>query len=179
IQPRITWAAPIRECRISVLELKMWRDQILIPAMAATETDMKLWPGEHCRFCPAKLVCPALSGLFAAAAKADEKSVLTMDDATLGRDYQMRQAVKSYLAAQEKEVYRRLMGGSVVPGTKLVAKKADRVFKDGAEVVLKATLGDDAYTKPELKSPAQIEKLPAGAELVKTWAFTPQTGFTV
>ena len=54
------------------------------------------------------------------------------------------------------------------------------MFKTGAEVVLKARLGDEAYIKPELKSPPEIEKISGDAKsLVKEWAYTPLTGTTV
>lgn len=180
IQPRITWAAPIREWEISVEDLCAWVERELIPAMNRTDTDQTLWPGEHCRFCPAKMVCPALKGLYAAAARANPAAIVEMSDADLGRDYEMRQAVKSYLKAQEAMVYNRLMGGHPVPGAKLVSKKADRVFKEGAETVLKANLGDEIYSAPELKSPAQVEKLSSVAkDLVRQWAHTPASGYTV
>ncbi len=63
---------------------------------------------------------------------------------------------------------------------KLVHKKANRVFKDGAATMFKQVYGDKAFTPPELKGPAAMEKIDAGAkELVKEWAYTPQSGLTI
>jgi hypothetical protein len=46
--------------------------------------------------------------------------------------------------------------------------------------VFKEKFGEDAFTKPQLRSPAEMEKLGAAAkELVREYAYTPQTGLTV
>ena len=56
----------------------------------------------------------------------------------------------------------------------------NRVFKAGAEEILKARLGPEVYITPTLKGPAQIEELgKAAKDLVAEWAFTPRTGTTV
>jgi hypothetical protein len=118
--------------------------------------------------------------LFGAACTADPKIVVTMDTASLERSYAMREAVKFYLQAMEAEVLRRAMVGEVMTKFKLVNKKANRVLKDGAEVVFKTRYGDEAMTKPGLKSPSELEKIDAAAKaLVKEWAFTPKTGMTI
>ena len=118
--------------------------------------------------------------LFGAAATADHKVVINLDDTSLGRSYQYTAAVKSYLKALEEETLRRLMAGKTVPGTKLVNKKANRIFKDGAEVVFTTHFEADAFTKPTLKSPAQLEELgPTAKKLVSEWAYTPVSGLTV
>jgi hypothetical protein len=46
--------------------------------------------------------------------------------------------------------------------------------------VFKERFGDEAFTKPELKSPAEMSKIgPVAKTLVSEYAFTPQTGLTV
>ena len=51
---------------------------------------------------------------------------------------------------------------------------------DGALDAVTARIGKDAFTKPELKSPAQIAELgPAAAAVVKEFAYTPNTGLTI
>lgn len=181
VQPRITYAKPVRETEITREELEAWARAELIPAMERTQMDGTLDAGEHCRFCPAKRVCPLLVGLFGAAMKYDPKEVVDASDATLGRQYAQIQGVKFLIAAIEKEAHARLLKGHSLGGyVKLVAKKAFRVWKAGSEAILKARLGEQAYTKPELKSPAEIEKVnPDAKALVKEWAYTPLTGTTV
>ena len=170
----------VREWTVDAETLVQWGETELLPAMVRAEIDDTLDPGPWCRFCPAKLVCPVMKTLFGAAMKADPKMVVTLDNESLGRDYQYIQAVEFYLKAVKAEVYRLNAKGDTVPGTKLVAKKANRVYRSGADAVFKARFGAKAMTDPELKSPAEMEKVDATAkELMKEWAYTPLTGFTV
>lgn len=188
VQPRAYHPdGPIREWTTTADEIAEWGEKELIPAMQAAEVDGTLTPGPWCRFCPAKLVCPVLKALYRAAATANPKDIAQLTDDQAGRDYELREAVKFYLKAQEDDMMRRLLSGRSVPQAKLVYKKADRVWKPGAEQALKTLAGrtevfspEDIYSKPELKSPSQIEALgKAAKELVKEFAFKPQTGYTV
>lgn len=161
-------------------EVLDWGRNTLLPAMERAGTDIALDAGQWCRFCPAKLVCPTMKGMFKAALEADPKSAAAMSDEQLGREYVLRDNVKMYLKAIEEETFRRLQAGAAIPDVKLVPKKADRVFKPDAEGVLSTQFGAEIYTAPALKSPAQIEKLgPKAKELVAQLAYVPDTGLTV
>ena len=181
IQPRAYHAdGPVREWSTTVGAIRTWVKEVLVPAMWATELDSDLLAGSWCRFCPAKLVCPMLVGLFRAAATINPKEVIELSNESLGRDRGLWEAVKIRGAALEAETLRRLQWGYRVPGTKLVAKKANRVWKPNAQVLFVTRFGRAAQTEPELKSPAKMEELgPEAKVLVKEWAFTPQTGLTV
>jgi hypothetical protein len=171
---------PVRRWEIDAESLAEWAHKELFPAMRATEFDAHLDAGRWCRFCPAKLVCPVMTGLFKAAMQAGAKETIELTDEYLGRTYQYVDAVKQYLKALEEETYRRLNSGHAVPGTKLVYKKANRVFKPGAEAILAAKYGEKCYKPAEFKSPAEIEKIDGEAvKLVREYAYTPQTGLTV
>jgi hypothetical protein len=147
--------------------------------MYATETATETRPGSWCQFCKAKLVCPSLNSLWGAAATCDPKQAILLDELALGMNLKLAKGVRQYLKALEDEVDRRLNAGLKVPGTKLVRKKANRVWKPQAEAYIIAFAGDAAMTRPELKSPAEIEKLPGAKLVVNKWAFTPDTGLTV
>lgn len=179
VQPRgFHPAGPVRTWLASVEWIVEWAQTELLPKMNARIMD--LVPGEHCRFCPMKLTCPALAGMFAAVVRADVKEVLVMSDERLGQEYRYLKGVEMYAKALKDEAYRRSMLGTKVPFTKVVAKKADRVWKGDAGTILEARLGPLAYAPKELNSPAQMEKLgPEAKELVKEWAYTPQTGYTI
>jgi len=169
---------PVRTWVTSADSIRAWASETLKPAMDRTELDHSLDAGPWCRFCPAKLVCPLMTSLFGAACTADPQVVVNLSDASLGRSYQYVQAVKFYLKAMEDETFRRLNGGGEVPGTKLVMKKANRVWKEGFNDVFAGI--KEAWTVPEFKSPAEMEKIGAEAKaLVRQWAYTPQTGYTV
>lgn len=166
---------------VSAQYIRDWADNTLLPAMHRTEMDASLDAGPWCRFCPAKLVCPMLTSLFGAACTANPKVVVNLSDASLGRSYQYTQAVKFYLKAMEEETFARLNMGREVPGTKLVPKKANRVYKPGAEEALVAEFGKEQCFEPaEFKSPAALSKLGTKvANEVNKWAYTPNNGFTV
>lgn len=181
VQPRAFHQdGPVRVWETTAETVEQWVADELLPAMNRAEMDHTLDSGPWCRFCPAKLVCPVLTSLFGAAMKADPKHIRNMSNESLGRSYQHVQAVKFYIKAMEEEAFRLLNLGKPVPGVKLVAKKANRVWKDKGAEIVKARFGAQAMTEPEIKSPAQIEALgPEGKAVVGEWAFTPQTGLTV
>jgi hypothetical protein len=170
----------VRTWTIDADSVRTWAKETLLPAMHRTELDSDLDAGPHCRFCPAKLICPLMVSLFGAAMTQDPKIVPQLHIQSLGRSYKYVAAVKSYLKALEEEVLRRNLTGETVPGTKLVQKKANRVWKDGAQAELESAVGKDIYTEPELRTPAQVEKLGAAAKrAVGRLAYTPMTGVTV
>jgi hypothetical protein len=175
-QPRVAWAEPVRSWRTTVGELKAWLYDVLLPAMRLEAQDMHLQMGEWCRFCSAKLVCPAMSQAFSAFAGTTIE-LAALSDEVLGRDYALTATVKMRIKAIEQEVFRRRMEGVEVPGTKLVLQKTDRVWKDDAPLVDR--WGAAAYAEAKLLSPAALEKLPEGKAFVSEWAYKPEAGYTV
>ena len=149
-----------------------WGINVLVPAMKTAEVSDERNPGDVCQFCPAKLYCPEALALF------DEASVPIaegMSDERLNERYSKIPVVAFVRKALEKEVLRRQLLGHKFESAKLVQQKADRRFKDGALTIFSDRFGDAAFTPPELKSPAQMEKLPGAKELVAFWSFKPQT----
>lgn len=60
VQPRARGQEPVRVDVIDYLDLRLWIDMQLKPAVAAVrEPDAVLLPGTHCRFCDARSTCPA------------------------------------------------------------------------------------------------------------------------
>jgi hypothetical protein len=180
VQPRVPYGEAVRKETLTAAEIVEWAETELKPAMERTALDTDLVAGPHCRFCPAKLVCPLMTSLFGAAMQADPKQLVKFSSESIDRSYPFIQAVKFYIKAMEEEAFRRLNAGEPFKVIKLVQKKADRVFKPGADQELRAQLGPVAFTEPALKSPAQMEKISQQAKkLVSEWAYTPMTGLTV
>ncbi len=192
VQPRCAPYDGPRWFEIGAADLGAWRDRFLIPAMrhaAATDgTDLK--PGSWCRFCRAKeaLACPALEDnaieLHDAGKKwIDHHDGSMLDQMTserLGDLYQKIEPMQIMAKAVAAEVLRRRLTGIDVPGSKTVAKKTFRVWKDTAKEAILAALGADALTTPDLKGPADVEKLSAvGKALVKEYAYSPDAGYAV
>lgn len=161
-------------------EIHSWAHDVLLPAMLRAERDTTLTPGEHCRFCKSKLVCPMVKGMFAAAAHCDPSRVSKLTDAQLGMEYPLIGPVKMYLKAVEEEIFRRSNQGHKIPGTKLVAKRAERVWKDGARETFEGAYPNHCYEEPKFKSPAQMEQINSVAKtLVHQWAYAPDSGVTL
>lgn len=181
VQPRGFHAdGPIRQWEMLASDLRAWVEAELKPAMERTEFDHTLDAGDHCRFCPAKLVCPLLSGLFKAAATCNPAELVNYSDESLSRSYKYLPAVKFYTKALGDEVFARLQRGKQIDGTKLVHKIADRVWKPEAEALFKSRFPDDYLAKPKMRSPAEMEKISSAAkELVKEYAYKPESGLTV
>ncbi len=148
--------------------LREFAARLLMAAERAHAPDAPLVAGEQCRFCPAKAFCPALKSYAMVAAQTDfdvaptqgppAVETLTIEQAA---DYLAKVPVlTAWAEALKARVEEALQRGEDVPGFKLVEKRARRYWLDDAEQnpqVLK--LGSDAYEEPELKSPAQMEKM--------------------
>lgn len=182
VQPRITWHpdGPVRTWETSVSAIKHWVEGTLVQHMRAAEFDASLAAGPWCRFCPAKLVCPLLTAGFGAMAKANPAHVEQMTPARLGLEYEAIKAAKHYITAVERQALSVLMRGEAVPGLKLVRKRANRAWKPGAPELAAKRFGQEAFTKPELMTPAALEAaVPRAKDWIKEFAFTPDTGLTV
>jgi hypothetical protein len=182
VQPRVPWHpdGTIRRETEPAQDIRDWARDVLVPAMLATEKDASLDPGKHCRFCPAKLVCPALTAAYRSVAVSNAKAVANRSDAGLDLDYGVLSAVKFYIKALETEVLTRALRGGHFESAKLVQQRADRVWKPGAEERMKEEFGDKIYSEPVFLTPARVEKLGASAQaLVREWAYTPDRGFTL
>lgn len=178
VQPRTFEDNPIKNWTTTAGEIFEWAREYLLPKM--NDPGTAYVAGEHCRFCPAKLICPLLKGMFQVAATVNTKWVKDANSIGLGQEWLQIAPVKMYIKALEEEVYNRLNAGAEVTGTKLVQKRAHRVWKDGALEVLTKTWGAQVLTVPELRSPSDVSKLGASAsEAVKEWAYIPTTGYTV
>lgn len=180
VQPRCPHPeGSVRKFVIPAEELTEWVEVTLAPAMQRTAFDHTLDPGPHCRFCPAKLVCPLMSSLFEAACTTDPDELINMTDELLGKQFKLVDNVYMYCKAVKDEVSRRVLGGRKVDGAKLVNKKADRVYREGADEVFREVFGEEAVSVT-LKSPAQMEKLGNQAkQMVREWAYQPQIGYAV
>jgi hypothetical protein len=182
VQPRAFHEeGPIREWLTTSTDLEQWKDEDLIPAMRRAEFDTSLSPGDWCRFCPAKLACPLLTGLFGVAATADQQAVVQFSDQKLELNYNMVGAVKHYITALGREMQSRMERGTEMSDHKLVYKRANRVWRAGAkEAFVKEFGADKVLTPAQIKSPSDMEKISsASKKLVKEYAFTPTTGLTV
>lgn len=176
---------PVRTWFCSTAELQAWLEDELLPAMFTAEWSTQTVSGEHCRFCPVRRrACPQLLADFDEAegflVEMDKQGgAAELSNEQVARFLNLFEVIKIAASAASKTAMERLNAGKAVPGYKLVKARTNREWRDGADAAVVAKLGDDAYTTPELKSPAQIDKLPEGVKLTAEWAFKPDGGLTV
>lgn len=134
-------------------------------AYATEEPDAPLSAGEHCKFCPAAGVCPALRDVAITQAQAEFVDVVAPDltEQQISDLLEKADLIEDGIRAIRSEAYNRAQGGAKIPGWKLVPKRAVRKWRDEGAVVAKLIVDFDLdsekiYTR-KLNSPAQIEKL--------------------
>jgi hypothetical protein len=136
---------------------------------AAKETEdfvaAKLVPSKKaCRFCPANAArkCPAIEKETHALVVAD------FDIVTNPERYSKEQIaefltklplLEGRIAAIREFAYQEELRGNHIPGFKIVEKRATRKWKDAEEVSGLLGHKGECFTAPELKSPAQVEKV--------------------
>lgn len=173
-QPR---AGGVRTWDIAWSDVEAFRKRAGAAAKRTRDADAPLVAGEWCRssFCPLQSVCPAARSQVMAAAQVDFDvipagpthkanglpDVKTMPVEKLVAAMRWQDVVESWFVAVKNDLEARLNAGENVPGMKLVEGRSSREWIDDAKTVgdLSPVLGKDAlYTKPELLSPAQLEK---------------------
>lgn len=151
--------------------------------------------GKWCRFCNAKMICPAMRDKSYEVAKIDfaqapEKNILKTPDQLSKEELKLFldnvDLLENYIAQVKAYAFKVLDNGGNIDGYKLVRSgKAHRKWNGADEDVasmLEMELGlthDDLYTS-SLKTPAQVEKLFKGAakksaiEVVSAYSFKPE-----
>jgi hypothetical protein len=135
--------------------------------------------GDHCTFCPAAGVCPALQAKAMATADAffnDSGAVVIrnqpgdLDPARIGQILDGADDLQNWLNAVRALGTRLAETGTEIPGHYLAEKHGHRKFKDTdcapAALELLGLSRDEMYAAPKLKTPAQIEKT-LGAKRLK------------
>ena len=122
----------------------------------ASLPDAKLNPGDHCRFCPAKPTCPAMTGAVERALKVKLDAV---DDEMLGKYASNAVLLQGWIDDLNALVQTKIEKGYKIPGWKMVAKRGTRKWADEQKAVTALReLGCEPWEKPKLISPAQAEK---------------------
>ena len=171
----------VRRWALTFDELGEWVEGRLKPKLAASRAeDAPLVAGSWCQFCPVKQngVCPVLNKTFDDAVAFDQSETPTLEAWELGARLALVATMKSLIRSLEDEAYARLTKGEGVPGFKLVYKRGNRAWKDGAEDAVAQEFGDSGF-KNDIKSPAQIERLAGGRALASEWACRPDRGLTI
>lgn len=154
VQPQV---GENRTHEMTLAELHEWRNKELMTAIGAISY-MNAYPTpsrDACKYCPAKLQCPALQEK-AASVPIKVTKELTEDEIA----YWLEQAdlVEGFYEELRIHATMRLAGGTTVPGWHLVPKRAIRKWKEGIDIRKLPIRTELLYTS-NLITPAQAEKL--------------------
>jgi hypothetical protein len=158
VQPNARTPEKIRSQDLTALDVEMWVDEVLIPAVRACEDpEAPYVTGPWCRFCPVAHACPML--LLAAQDAAKVQFDDSAEGQTIATRLHLAETVLLWAGAMKGYGLERIREGVEVPGWAEVPTRPTRGWTDTDTVSQTLTsAGVDAW-KAELKSPAQIEKL--------------------
>ena len=167
--------------RYSLYEMMQWKEAFDDAITRTVHTPTRLVSGNHCRFCKAAPICPALrevAGSFRAemAVPVQNKS-LNETVSFLDRAPQ----VKLYIKKMEESALKLARSGTKIPGYKLVYKRAYKKFKTPHEakefLITVANVHPSKVTKEVMCSPAEARRL-SGKKYTKeldALTFTPNS----
>lgn len=183
-QPRAGSTEPARTDEFSVQKLKSWQDIFAeaIEKYFDADHESDLCAGSWCKFCPVKMICPAISKSALESAQLDFSAPVQPAPKFLTSD-QLKTILdrSAYLELWIKEVKRyaeeQIRSGKKIQGWGLEPKKAQRVwknaelFKEGKTSSIKGYKRLKAYDlkflKTEAKSVAEVEKEMKSAKVPK------------
>jgi hypothetical protein len=186
VQPRCFHPdGPVRRWKFPVHRLLDFASELVEDAKATEAENAPLIPGDHCRFCPANGICPAIHKKAQELAKVEFSKEVTYDPLKLSQALSWLPALEGWITQVREFAYREACRGAEIPGFKLVQKRATRRWKDpdSAAGTLQALFGlmeDHIYTK-NLKSPAQVEKVLSKKDkkLLEGFILSESSGFTL
>lgn len=157
VQPRMN---NIGNVKLTIAELQEYAEKFKQAIQAALQPDAKRTPHDKaCKFCPAKLTCPALLELTKNAVISNfEKLELSDDDYRYILDNS--DLISNFIKSVEEKTYNKLVAGGSLEGYKLVQGRSTRKWTEDAEEALKDSLGEAAYSKKLIGVTEADKKIP-------------------
>lgn len=160
-QPRMN---NVSDFMLSANDLLKWGDNIKPTAALAAKGEGVMCSGEHCRFCPHAGACPTLAAdcMSKVNCHGMETQVPTLLPWQVADILRAEPKISSWLKAVKDRALSGMLNGEEIPGYKVVEGRGSRAWSD--ELAVAAALDrakvsqEDYLTKPELLSPAALEK---------------------
>ena len=173
-QPRID-GAERQSWEIDIIDLWMWRDAKLIPAVQRIlNGDQSLQDGPWCRFCPALAICPLKHELAMQAAEDafdtgfdDMRNNDDLPPEGVAERLNLALRLEDWIDKLKEHAALMIHRGEDVPGFKLVEGRSNRKWAADDEEILRELVergkftpkdAERFYKPPELQSPAGVEK---------------------
>lgn len=184
VQPRCPHAdGPVRRLRFSGIYLLEFAAELADFAKATEDPNAPLKSGSHCKFCPASGICTEIHKNALTVAKNEFSPAFSYDPDKLSEVLSWLPVLDSWIESVREFAYREAQHGRVPPGWKLVQKRATRKWRDENETLdaldFLVIQGEDIFTEPKLKSPAQIEKILKDKDLINSLTVAESSGLTL
>lgn len=168
VQPRCQHPqGPVRRQTIKPIELLEFRGDLIEAVERTLQADAALVPGDHCKFCRAKAICPAQVTYAQQIARIDFTNYVdgppapaTLSTEQLAQILERADVVEDWIGAVRKHVHALLEAGTEVPGWKLVGKRANRAWRreeDAPAFLEQLGLSEEQIWEKKLISPAKAE----------------------
>lgn len=165
IQPRC-WHqdGPIREFVMDAADMLDWAADIEDAVQRFKQGSANdLTPGDHCRWCKAAAICPALKDKAVEAAKADFSGG-SYTSAELAEALDKVGMIEAWAKAVREFAYAEAERGYTIPGWKLVDKRPVQKWRADTNPLFFISDELDLHvseitTEPELRSPAQVREI--------------------
>ncbi len=196
IQPRASHPeGPVRRWVTTPDYVAKFKSELGVRIRKTREESAQTQTGKWCRFCNAKMICPAMRTTVNNVAKMDfqapvAKNVvrrpmdLTKDELKLFLDN--AEILENYIKDVRAYAFNILDKGDIIEGWKLVrGGKCHRKWREDDEETLATMLElegldyDKLFTR-KIKTPAQVEKLlKGGKEIVASYSYKPEGELTL
>jgi hypothetical protein len=172
VQPRLSTGANISYAEYKRGEvIAFGKDVERMEKRILDEHDMSLSIGDHCRWCKARVECPAQDRLRKEIIKVEElknlpsPSALTLEE--MSKVVVQGAMLTDWVKAVTEHAHRLAETGQKIPGLKLVEKRAIRRWKNETEArrFLVQFLGSNGAFEQKLLSPAKAEKVLKGKDI--------------
>lgn len=140
--------------------IKEFEQQLSIAVKEAERRDAPMQSGSHCRWCAAKPVCPIMTD---SVARSTQVALKDLKPDLIATYLQQADILEDWIKGLRELAHQMLESDVVVPGYKLVAKRAVRqwanVIEAGDFLLEKAELNELDIYETKIISPPQAEKL--------------------
>ena len=189
IQPSYSLDNAIKTWCCDTVDLMDFSVDIVDAIRATEEPNAATVTGDHCFFCTAKPICPSLRSEAEVAMKSEFAltSLGNLTPETVGELLTKAEVIETWLKGVREFAYSEATLGRIPSGFKLVPKRPVRRWADPAKALtrfeqeINRNLVRELFTEPELKSPAQVEKVlgKTQKELVDSLTVSVSSGSTL
>jgi hypothetical protein len=178
IQPRAKEGEYIKSWATSPARLDKFAEELKKAIKATRQKDAPLKAGAWCRWCRAQSICTAQYDEMAKQIKPIVPAIPRITDLTpeqIGRVLPALETVEQLLKQLYSHATALASKGKDIPNYSLTRTKKRRGWRDevAVEQEFKDEFGDEIYTPPKLRSPAQLEKI-VGKERVQDFVHVPE-----